>query len=39
MYNLNIIEIERFPMNKVDYMTLIDVEKSIMKMDRLFDKV
>ncbi len=29
----------RFPMNKVDYETLIDVEKTIMKMDRLFRKV
>lgn len=29
----------RFPMNKVDYETMIEVEKSIMKMDRLFQRV
>ena len=29
----------RYPMNKIDYMTLIDVEKAIYKMDRLFDRV
>lgn len=27
------------PINKVDYSTLIDVEKAIDKMDRLFRKV
>jgi hypothetical protein len=29
----------RYPMNKIDYTTLIDVEKAIFKMDRLFDRV
>ena len=26
-------------MNKLDYLTMIEVEKSILKMDRLFEKV
>ena len=26
-------------MNKINYVTLLEVEKSILKMDRLFDKV
>jgi len=29
----------RYPMNKVDYETLLDVEKTIFKLDRLFRKV
>lgn len=29
----------RYPMNKVDYETLLDVEKAIYKLDRLFRKV
>jgi len=31
--------VPRYPVNKVDYETLIDVEKTILKMDRLFRKV
>lgn len=31
--------IPRYPVNKVDYETLIDTEKAIMRMDRLFRKV
>ena len=29
----------RIPMNKVDYTTMIEVEKAIIKMDRLFNRV
>jgi len=28
-----------YPMNKIDYLTMIEVEKSVLKMDRLFYKV
>jgi hypothetical protein len=38
-YTENFGPMIRFPMNKVDYETLIDVEKTILKMDRLFRKV
>ena len=32
-------EIVKIPMNKVDYITMIEVEKAIIKMDRLFNRV
>lgn len=32
-------DLTRYPMNKLDYQTMIEVEKSVMKMDRHFDKV
>jgi len=38
-YTANFGPVPRFPVNKVDYETLIDVEKAIMKLDRLFRKV
>ncbi len=29
----------KIPMNKVDYTTMVEVEKAILKMDRLFNRV
>ena len=31
-------EIVKIPMNKVDYITMIEVEKAIIKMNRLFNR-
>ena len=31
--------IQKTPLNKVDYITLLEVEKAILSMDRLFNKV
>ena len=38
-YTQNFGPVPRYPVNKVDYETLIDVEKAILKLDRLFRKV
>jgi len=38
-YERNHGPISRYPMNKVDYEILIETEKTILKMDRLFRKV
>lgn len=38
-YIQNFGPVPRYPINKVDYETLIEVEKAVMKLDRLFRRV